>query len=1010
MVKSSNKSTISGLIISFLVFVLFFFHIQAGMAEVNSSKILVISSYSPIKEEGNRVISSFITQLRTDARVKISVEYMDSESSSSFEDWSEWMRQLFDAYKTRPKVVVLMGNEAWSVYRVTCPDDWHDTPVVLGCVKGSFIDYECLNALDLLTVREMQQMEESFGGFKVTGYAYKDYLSENFRLIKRLQPQVEHIAFCYDNRYNLSFFENYLKTLCEQTDSLGFCYLDGNKLSTTQLLDSISRMDDTYALLTAGWYTDALQYPHAHSKLHNELPHYTSIPLFQALDQGKANMNYIGGYYISGEEMGKDLATLTSSVLTKGIENSPVFQYTPSQPRYYINYPTFVAAGLDLSLLPEGTVFYNKAPSLWEEHSLEVVLLICLIILMIVIFIGVLLYRKRKEDAYRTANARMLELLSRMPDMATIYDSELNILDIINPQEHVLHGGNDKSMIGRNLLDVGEEYKAFDDMMDCLISNLRATIKTGEVRVFNYKYAKGDVIYYTKARVVPFGKDSIICFSHDVTPHVVAEKEILQLKTFLQSIMDNLPVGLFIKDVDDQFRYLFYNNKVSEFYEEDFGVMLGKNDFEVNDPEAERFREEDLKVLESAEPITFDRIFYDPETGAPKRWGVTTKTRLEDQEGKLYIVATTVDTTEIRKNEQELKENKLKLEFTLEAAQIISWEYNVDARTFYSPNSTVFEETIIPLDDYLSFVFPEDTTLLSAGLEDLASGKTQVMDIQIRLITPALGERWFEMHAVPYGQEEDGRISKLIGLRTDITDQKMTNELIRLRDKAEEANRLKSAFLANMSHEIRTPLNAIVGFSNLIVTTDDKEEIGEYVKIVETNNELLLQLISDILDLSKIEAGQLDFNYTDVDLSDVFNNLYQVYKCRVKDSVELLCRQPSPGYVIHSEKNRLTQVVSNFLSNACKYTSKGSIIMGYELQGDRLRFYVTDTGKGISGENMPHAFERFAKFDSFVQGTGLGLSICESIVQSLGGEIGAESELGRGSTFWFTIPYEPASK
>ena len=438
--------------------------------------------------------------------------------------------------------------------------------------------------------------------------------------------------------------------------------------------------------------------------------------------------------------------------------------------------------------------------------------------------------------------------------------------------------------------------------------------------------------------------------------------------------------------------------------------MLGKNDFEVNDPEAERFREEDLKVLESAEPITFDRIFYDPETGAPKRWGVTTKTRLEDQEGKLYIVATTVDTTEIRKNEQELNESKLKLEFTLEAAQIISWEYNVDARTFYSPNSTVFEETIIPLDDYLSFVFPEDTTLLSSGLEDLASGKTQVMDIQIRLITPALGERWFEMHAVPYGQGEDGRISKLIGLRTDITDQKMTNELIRLRDKAEEANRLKSAFLANMSHEIRTPLNAIVGFSNLIATTDDKEEIGEYVKIVETNNELLLQLISDILDLSKIEAGQLDFNYTDVDLSEIFNNLYQVYKCRVKDSVELLCRQPSPGYVIHSEKNRLTQVVSNFLSNACKYTSKGSIIMGYELQGDRLRFYVTDTGKGISGENMPHVFERFAKFDSFVQGTGLGLSICESIVQSLGGEIGAESELGRGSTFWFTIPYEPASK
>lgn len=1009
MIKSGGKPIICGIFIYLMFFLLLSSYMQASTTKAVSSRILVISSYSPIKEDGNRVISSFITHMRTNTDVKISVEYMDSESSSSFGDWAEWMRQLFEAYQIRPKVVVLMGNEAWSAYRLTCPDEWRDTPVVLGCVKGSFIDYERLDDLCLLTVGDMQRIEDSFGSFKVTGYAYKDYLSENFSLVKRLQPQVKHIAFCYDNRYNISFFEDYLKTLCEQTDSLDFCYLDGNRLSTTQLLDSISRMDDTYALLTAGWYTDALQYPHAHSKLHNELPHYSSIPLFQTLDQGMINMNYIGGYYILGEEMGKDIASLTYSVLTKGIDGSPSFQYTPSQPRYYINYPTFIEAGFDISLLPEDVVFYNKAPTLWEEHPLKIVLLVCSIILMLVIFVVILQYRKRKEEAYKTANARMFELLSRMPDMATIYDSELNIVDIVNPQEHVLHGNDIKKMVGRNLFEISEEYTRFADMMNCIISNVKATIETGEVRVFNYEYVKDNETKYTKARVVPFGEDSVICFTHDVTPYVVAEKEILQLKTFLQSIMDNLPVGLFIKDVDNHFRYRFYNNKVSEFYEEDFGIMLGKNDFEANDPEAEHFMEEDLKVLESDEPITFNRVFYDHKTGAPKRWGVTTKTRLKDQEGKLYIVATTVDTTEIRKNEQELKENKLKLDFTLKAAQIISWEYNVDARSFYSPDSTIFDGTIIPLEDYLSFVHPDDRILLSQGLEDLAGGKIPVMDVQIRTTVPALGNRWFEMHAGPW-QDEDGRIHKLIGLRCDITDLKMTNELIRLRNKAEEANRLKSAFLANMSHEIRTPLNAIVGFSNLIAEAEDKEEIDEYIKIVETNNELLLQLISDILDLSKIEAGQLDFNYTDVDLSEVFGNLYQVYKCRVKEGVELVCRQPHPGYVIHSEKNRLTQVVSNFLSNACKYTSEGSIIMGYEAQDEVLRFYVTDTGKGISEENIPHVFERFAKFDSFVQGTGLGLSICQSIVQCLGGEIGAESVLGQGSTFWFTIPYEPASK
>ena len=173
---------------------------------------------------------------------------------------------------------------------------------------------------------------------------------------------------------------------------------------------------------------------------------------------------------------------------------------------------------------------------------------------------------------------------------------------------------------------------------------------------------------------------------------------------------------------------------------------------------------------------------------------------------------------------------------------------------------------------------------------------------------------------------------------------------------------------------------------------------------VEENNDLLLTLISDILDLSKIEAGQMDFNYSAVDLSEIFNNLQQVYKSRVKDGVDLVCHLPSVACVIHSEKNRLTQVLSNFLSNACKYTSEGSITMGYERIGAILRFYVADTGKGLAEENIPHVFERFAKFDSFVQGTGLGLSITKSIVEHYGGGIGVESKKGEGSTFYFTLP------
>ena len=252
-----------------------------------------------------------------------------------------------------------------------------------------------------------------------------------------------------------------------------------------------------------------------------------------------------------------------------------------------------------------------------------------------------------------------------------------------------------------------------------------------------------------------------------------------------------------------------------------------------------------------------------------------------------------------------------------------------------------------------------------------------------------------------------GLLSMIAVLRFRLYMQKLKqDEERREKEKAEEANHLKSAFLANMSHEIRTPLNAIVGFSNLIAHSESPEDTLEFCKIIETNNELLLQLINDILDLSKIEAGQLEFSFSNIDVSSLFLMLAQTHQTRTKEGVTLECILPEKPCFIHSEKIRLTQVMTNFLTNACKFTFEGSIRMGYEEIDVGLRFYVSDTGKGIARENIPHVFERFAKFDLFIQGTGLGLSICQTIVNRLNGEIGVESEEGKGTTFWFTIPCE----
>ena len=241
----------------------------------------------------------------------------------------------------------------------------------------------------------------------------------------------------------------------------------------------------------------------------------------------------------------------------------------------------------------------------------------------------------------------------------------------------------------------------------------------------------------------------------------------------------------------------------------------------------------------------------------------------------------------------------------------------------------------------------------------------------------------------------------------DITSIKQTEEaLAEAKEKAENADRSKSAFLANMSHEIRTPLNAIVGFSELLAAANTEEEKQKYLEILHTNSELLLQLVNDILDLSKIEAGTLEFVYSDVDINLLLNDLEQLFRMKIGSNspVRIITESGLPSCMVHTDRNRIAQVVSNFVSNAIKFTTEGSIRIGYQSSENGLRFYVSDTGSGISADKLEGVFDRFVRLQSDKNGNGLGLSICKTIVNKLGGEIGAESEVGKGSTFWFTLP------
>lgn len=242
-------------------------------------------------------------------------------------------------------------------------------------------------------------------------------------------------------------------------------------------------------------------------------------------------------------------------------------------------------------------------------------------------------------------------------------------------------------------------------------------------------------------------------------------------------------------------------------------------------------------------------------------------------------------------------------------------------------------------------------------------------------------------------------------LMNSLEQQKIVESELRVaKEKAEESDHLKSAFLANMSHEIRTPLNAIVGFSGLLAMAENYEERDEYINIINNNNELLLQLINDILDLSKIEANTLEFVYSDIDINQLLCDIEQTSRLKAADGVQVSFVEKLPHCIIRTDKNRLSQVVTNFINNAIKFTKEGSIYFGYKHKENNLYFYVSDTGCGIDKDVKDSVFQRFVKLDSFAQGTGLGLSICQMIVHKLGGEIGVDSELGEGSTFWFTLP------
>ena len=485
------------------------------------------------------------------------------------------------------------------------------------------------------------------------------------------------------------------------------------------------------------------------------------------------------------------------------------------------------------------------------------------------------------------------------------------------------------------------------------------------------------------------------------------ENELLSL------IPEYIPLGLGVYDKDG---YLKYANGTTLKM---FGVTM-KDIYNINIFDDPNITAEDKALLKQGLNVSFEtdydfdlcENFYETPIKGIKKYFVTKVTIMRDPEGNRqgYLLACEDITVkkaqerEIIESYKKIKATQKELSLALNAGKLSSWNYNIKEGLFCKFDVHIENIEKRSLQSIYESIHPDDRNKFMALLEAVAhKQKLPENRIILRVLENNATDYSYSSFTYSAVEDEAGNVVVITFIQRDITEDIIYQQnLITAKNKAEEADKLKSTFLANMSHEIRTPLNAIVGFSELLTETDDAEEKFEYKQLIETNSEILLKLIGDILDLSKIEVGSIDINRQKLNLCQLCDELYRSFQQRIKNpKVTLKLINPYTKCVANFDKYRFMQIFTNFATNAIKYTPQGEIVMGYECMPGQVRIYVKDSGIGIPEEKKNRIFSRFEKLDTFAQGTGLGLSICKAIADATGGEVGFKSKANIGSEFWY---------
>lgn len=591
-----------------------------------------------------------------------------------------------------------------------------------------------------------------------------------------------------------------------------------------------------------------------------------------------------------------------------------------------------------------------------------------------------------------------VKILDSLPDMLTVFNQEEIGIEVVSNEETNHVGVSNQEFKGMRMRDM-VPVEAYHNIHN----NLQKVLKTGIGSTAHHELDVNGEHHYYENRIFPLDEEYALIMCRDISERVATQQNLEVFKRVLDKVSDSILAA----SADGT---LVYANK--QFIDE-YGVKgeLGTQkvyDLPVSLNTKELFIQRVQEIRDNGGNFAY-RARY-TRVGETKIRVHQVSAFMIQNRGEEMIWFFTQDITDVIKNRDELRELNYLMDAILNNIPVYLFVKDPEDEFRYLYwNKAFANHSKIPASRALGHtdfeIFPERENAEKFHRDDLELIRTRErMEMQETYVTAHGDTRIVQTlkTLVPL----EGRAPLIIGIAWDITNmQSIEQELIQARIKAEQSDRLKTAFLANMSHEIRTPLNAIVGFSRLMTVANNPEDEKLYSDIINQNSEILLQLINDILDLSKIEAGTLEYVRQPMDLGELCRSIYEIHKGRVQDGVTLVLDNKDATLVVNEDKNRLMQVITNLITNAIKFTFHGEIRFGFDVGEDCIHFYVKDTGMGISEEKIKSIFDRFVKLNTFVQGTGLGLAICRMIVEKIGGEITAESKLNKGSTFRFTIPY-----